>query len=147
MHLYPATEADLPELARLFDAYRQFYDCPPDEAGAGTFLAERLARGESRVFLARREGVAAGFVQLYPSFCSVEMVKILILYDLYVAAEHRGQGVAEALMHRATDCAREVGAARLDLLTAIDNHGAQRLYEKLGYRRSNQGFVSYSLTL
>ena len=88
-----------------------------------------------------------GFVQLYPSFCSVDASKILILYDLYVAADHRRKGIGEALMNRATRYAQETGATRLDLLTAVDNIPGQALYEKLGYVRANEGFYAYSLHL
>ena len=69
------------------------------------------------------------------------------LKELFVMPEARGQGVGEALMNRATEHAREVGASRLDLLTGKDNTVGQSLYEKLGYERSNEGFYSYSLEL
>ena len=39
---------------RLFDAYRQFYEQPPDLALARAFIGGRLERGESIVFLAER---------------------------------------------------------------------------------------------
>ena len=48
-------------------------------------------------------------------------------------------------MKRATQWAREKGAARLDLLTAKTNNAGQSLYEKLGYRKVNQDFYAYSL--
>jgi ribosomal protein S18 acetylase RimI-like enzyme len=88
-----------------------------------------------------------GFVQLYPSFCSVDAIRILILYDLYVVAAARCRGLGEALMRRATDFAIETGVSRLDLLTAKDNFPGQALYEKLGYRRTNEDFYAYSLEL
>lgn len=92
-------------------------------------------------------GRALGFVQLYPSFCSVELMKIQILYDLYVDADARQGGVGEALMNRASEYARETGAARVDLLTAHSNQIGQHLYEKLGYEIVNEDFHAYSLYL
>ena len=88
---------------------------------------------------------AKGFVQLYPSFCSVETIKIFILHDLYVDECGRKSGIGEALMNKATEFAKESGASRIDLLTAFDNHAGQNLYEKLGYRRVLEDFYAYSL--
>jgi ribosomal protein S18 acetylase RimI-like enzyme len=132
-------------VAELFDLYRQFYQQPSDPTLAETFIRERIENGESAVFLALENGSAAGFVQLYPSFCSVEAVRIQILYDLFVTQEFRRGGIAEALMNRATEFARESGAKRIDLLTGVENFAGQALYEKLGYRRVPPEFYPYSL--
>ncbi len=142
---------DLDALAGLFDAYRQFYRQPADVAGARAFLAERIARGESVLFLAELGGAelggkAAGFTQLYPSFTSAGMARIYILNDLFVAPEARGQGVAKALLRRAAEFGRGEGAVRLVLSTATDNFTAQALYEREGWQRDD-GFLTYRLGL
>src|SRR5262245_18889948 len=92
-----ATETDIDLLVPLFDAYRQCYRQPGDVDGARHFLTERFERRESVVFLALRDGDAAGFVQLYPSFSSGAMRAIFILNDLFVAPEGRRQGVGSML--------------------------------------------------
>ncbi|HEU4587039.1 MAG TPA: GNAT family N-acetyltransferase [Gemmatimonadales bacterium] len=51
--------ADLDLLVPLFDAYRQFYQQPSDPALARRFLAERIERNESVIFLALA-GAGAG---------------------------------------------------------------------------------------
>jgi hypothetical protein len=66
-----ATEADLEQIAVLFDQYRQFYQQPPDLAAARSFISERLRLGDSKIFQALSEGRAVGFTQLYPAFSSV----------------------------------------------------------------------------
>jgi len=138
---------DLDALAPLFDAYRRFYEQPADPALAREFLRERLARGESVVFVAQ-EGVTApaGFCQLYPTWCSVEAARTFVLYDLFVAADARRRGVARALMLAAQEHARAAGASRLDLSTARTNATAQALYESLGWRRDDV-FLVYNLAL
>lgn len=143
-----AEAADLDALAELFDAYRRFYEQPADVALARRFLAERLANDESIVFIAPRAGGTglAGFCQLYPSFCSVAAAPIRVLYDLFVAPEARGQGVAQALMQAAEADARGAGCVRLDLSTAHTNRRAQALYESRGWQR-DEVFRVYSLTL
>ena len=147
MDIVKATPEHVSEVGRLFDLYRQFYECEPDLELATNFIAERIANDEADIFVAMDGEQAVGFTQLYPSFCSVEAIKIYILYDLYVDAAGRNQGVGARLMNRATDWARENGAARLDLLTENNNHAGQHLYEKLGYVRTNENFYAYSLAV
>lgn len=137
---------NLDALALLFDAYRQFYRQPADVAGARAFLAERIARAESVLFLAELDGKAAGFTQLYPSFTSAGMARIFILNDLFVAPEARGQGVATALLRHAAQFGRAEGAVRLVLSTATDNFTAQALYEREGWLRDD-AFLTYRLAL
>ena len=134
-------------VSRLFDLYRQFYECEPDLELATDYISARIQNGESKIFVAMDEGTALGFVQLYPSFCSVEATRIQILYDLYVDASARKLGVGEQLMNRASEFAKESGASRVDLLTAHSNVIGQHLYEKLGYRITNEDFHAYSLYL
>jgi ribosomal protein S18 acetylase RimI-like enzyme len=136
VRVHAASVEDLPELSRLFDAYRVFYRQASDPGAAERFLRERLARRDSHVFVAAREsGALAGFTQLYPSLSSVSMARIFVLNDLYVDADVRRTGVGRALLEAAHDFARSQGAVRVSLETARDNAGAQRLYESLGYER------------
>jgi ribosomal protein S18 acetylase RimI-like enzyme len=140
-----ATVADGDLVAPLYDAYRQFYEHPPDLATARTFLRERLERGESIVFVATEATPsgehALGFTQLYPAWCSVAAKPYLVLYDLFVAPEARRRGVARALMDRAREYADETGAHRLELQTARANRNAQVLYESLGWVRDDVFFT------
>src|SRR6185312_8843763 len=136
---------DLDTVAGLFDAYRQFYEQPPDPDGSRRFLRERFQLQESLVLLARGGGgEGLGFTQLYPLFSSVRAVRTWLLNDLFVAPQARRQGVGAALLREAAVRARERGAARLSLSTALDNAPAQALYESLGWRRES-GFCEYSL--
>jgi ribosomal protein S18 acetylase RimI-like enzyme len=145
MQIVKATQEHLEEVSRLFDLYRQFYECTADLELATRFISDRIEREESDIFVAIDGDKASGFVQLYPSFCSVEAIKIYILYDLYVDAHERNSGTGEKLMNVATAWAKSNGAARLDLLTAHDNLIGQHLYEKLGYKRDQENFYAYSL--
>ena len=146
MELRRATLDDLPALVPLFDGYRQFYAQPLDPARAERFLRERLASGESVIFLAFEGPAAAGFVQLYPSFWSVAACRSWILNDLFVAPEHRGHGVARALLNHARAYAESTGAAGMSLATQHSNLPAQRLYESLGWMK-DQEFLHYELPL
>jgi ribosomal protein S18 acetylase RimI-like enzyme len=145
-----ATLTDVDRIVPLFEAYRQFYQQPPDAALARGFLTDRLAREESVVFLAETAGTSApepcGFTQLYPLFSSVACRPIWILYDLFVARPFRRGGVGRRLMEAAHAFARARGAATVELDTAHTNTAAQALYESLGYRQDLE-FRHYVLKL
>jgi GNAT superfamily N-acetyltransferase len=139
---------DADAVAPLFDAYRQFYQQPSDLALARAFIADRLARSESVIFLAERDGRPVGFVQLYPVFSSTARRpgRLWLLNDLYVAPAARGSGVGRALMQRARRLAEDSGACGLELVTARTNTIGQRLYESEGYRLDD-AFLRYELGL
>jgi len=143
-----AGQEHLDLLAQLFDAYRVFYEQPADMEGARTYLLERIDNQDSVIFLALGEDPQAGlgFTQLYPSFTSVSMRRLWILYDLFVAPDARRRGIGRALMEQARDFAQTTSADRLELSTARDNYQAQALYESLGYVRDGE-FYFYELTL
>jgi ribosomal protein S18 acetylase RimI-like enzyme len=139
-----AGPADVSEVARLFDLYRQFYEQPPDLKRATAFIAERMACGDSVTLVAHMtSGELVGFCQLYPSFCSVEAAPIYVLYDLYAVPESRGQGVGRLLLQAAERQARGDGKCRMDLTTARSNVSAQGLYEAMGWVL-DEVFLSYS---
>ena len=147
MKIKRATLEQLDELARMFDLYRQFYMQEADLDKARHYLKERIENSESCIYLATDEkGRGLGFVQLYASFCSVEAAPVWILYDLYVDAAARQQGVGTALMDQARQLAYETGAVRIDLETAVDNTTAQSVYERLGYVHNTE-FYGYSLNI
>jgi len=125
----------LRQLTLLFDAYRRFYKQRSDIAGAQKFLRKRLVQDESVVFLAMDGEKAVGFVQLYPSFDSVTMRSLWILYDLFVVPTARKRGVARMLMVRARQLAVKTKAKGLILETAVDNVAAQKMHERLGWKR------------
>ena len=137
------------QLIPLFDAYRRFYKQPSDPGRAYRFLLQRLRRRESLIclaFLGGKKSAAVGFTQLYPSFSSISMKRILILNDLYVIPEARGKGVGKALMEAARQLAVKTRAQSITLETAIQNRRARRLYEQLGYER-DRVYYRYSFRI
>ncbi|HKZ66014.1 MAG TPA: GNAT family N-acetyltransferase [Chitinophagaceae bacterium] len=145
MTIRQATIDDLDQLSILFAQYRVFYKQPFEPAEAKAFLEERLTCEESIVFIAIENDQYAGFTQLYPSFSSVGMTKIWILNDLYVSADHRQKGIARSLINHVIEYSKATGRKKVALSTAYDNTNAQKLYEKLGFTRSD--FYNYEITL
>ena len=142
-----ATTADVPELARLFDAYRIFYERAPDLTAAEAFVRRQIEEDVTKFFIARDydNGAAIGFVHLLPSVSTLAMQPIWYLEDLFVAPAARRRGVGEALMLQAERFARETGAERLTLSTAFDNKTAQSLYRRLGYERDEHFWYFHRL--
>lgn len=141
----PATAGDLDTLVPLFDGYRRFYQQPSDPPLARAFLADRLERLDTVLFLAELGGVAVGFTHLFPIFSSTRCARLWLLNDLFVAAGARKHGVARALLRAAETHARSTGACGLELATAHSNTPAQRLYESLGWQL-DRTYRHYELT-
>lgn len=147
LHALRADASHLDLIAPLFDAYRVFYRQPSNLAQSRAFIAERIARDESVIFLAQDDtGEALGFVQLFPTFSSIDAHRTWLLGDLFTTANARGRGVGTLLMNTARSFAVLSGGRGMVLETATDNLNAQRLYESLGYVRDS-GYYTYCLDL
>ena len=143
-----ATEGDAPALGRLggmllrahyaFDPQRFIAPGADPEGGYEWFLRSQLNEEDAAVFVAERGGVVIGYV-----FAALEPIswKELreacgFIHDLAVEDAGRRGGVATALMEAAMAWLRSRGAPRVVLGTAERNPAAQRLFEKLGFRRT-----------
>ena len=139
-----ATKENINQVGKIFDLYRQFYKYKSNVQESTNYISERISNNESIIFLALTENNnSAGFVQLYETFGSLHLGKIIILYDLYVKEECRKHGIGKKLMEKSEEYAKSIGAKGIELSTAKDNITAQSLYEKIGYIRDNE-FFSYS---
>lgn len=132
MIIKKAQLADLPDLVPLFDGYRMFYRQTSNFVGAREFLRERIKNDESQIFMVYIEENAVAFVQFYPLFSSVSMEPMLLLNDLYVEENYRGQGIGRALIDKGKAICRENNLKGLALQTEVDNP-AQKLYEAVGF--------------
>jgi ribosomal protein S18 acetylase RimI-like enzyme len=129
---------DVDRVAPLFDAYRQFYGEAPGIDRTRAFLAERQTLRESVLLVAvteRPDGTedVIGFAQLYPSFSSVSLARVMILNDLFVLPECRRTRVARSLVSVVIDHTRRAGAIRVELSTQHANSPARELYRTLGF--------------
>lgn len=143
MEIRLAQLSDLEEVSVLFDLYRQFYEKSSDLNASRSFLRERMEKKESVIFVAEKNGKLLGFTQLYPLFSSTVMKKQWVLNDLYVRMEDRKTGAGEKLMRAAMEFGVKENSRGLSLQTAVTNANAQRLYEKLGWKK-NETFLTYT---
>ena len=137
----------LHDIAILFDLYRQFYSYKSDISSSENYIKERLEKKESVIFIAidnNEKGI--GFVQLYETFGSLDLGKIIVLYDLYVIKEFRKNKIGKELMLKSHEYAKKIKAKRIQLSTATDNFIGQALYESLGYIRDTD-FYTYDFEI
>jgi len=136
-----ATRKHLDILTEVFIAYLTFYRRLIDRGRVREFLAERIARKESVVFLAIEstpEGPrAVGFAQLYPTFSSLQQARAWVLNDLFTIPSRRRSGVAHLLLSAARTMAVGTSACYIEMVSGRGNHTAARVYESVGYRRDD----------
>jgi ribosomal protein S18 acetylase RimI-like enzyme len=143
-----ARQEDLPALGRMggllmrvhyeFDDKR-FMDPGDDpERGYAWFLGTQLRDEDAIVLVAEREGSVVGYVYagLEPLSWKELRDACGFIHDILVTEEGRRHGVASALIEAAIDWMRDRGAPRVILGTAQPNFAAQKLFEKLGFRRT-----------
>ncbi len=143
-----AHEDDLPTLGVLgallmrmhyaFDRNRFMAPGAHPEGGYAWFLGTQLRDPEVVVLVAERDGTVVGYVYagLEPQSWRDLREAAGYIHDVVVDEAGRRHGVASALIEAAIEWLRERGAPRVVLSTAEPNEAAQRLFAKLGFRRT-----------
>jgi ribosomal protein S18 acetylase RimI-like enzyme len=144
----PATTDDLRALGRLgalllrthyeFDRLRFMAPGEGVEEGYAGFLATQLTNPNAVVLVAERDGAVVGYVYAAvepPSWKELRDTAGFI-HDVLVAEPQRGLGLAAALVDAAVAWLRGKGVPRVVLGTAEANERAQRLFSRLGFRRT-----------
>ena len=86
-----------------------------------------------------QNGELTGFVciQLKKSFCYDDYMPEIT--EVYVKPQYRRTGVARAMITYAEEyCKSHYPLHKFELLTGIENDGAQSVYAKLGYREDGE---------
>jgi ribosomal protein S18 acetylase RimI-like enzyme len=122
----PATIEDIPALVALEN--RTFSG---DLVSARSFR-HLLTRGNAVTIVDEAGGAVRGYAVLLFKKAS----PVARLYSFAVAHEHRGRGIAKALLAEAERIAAGRGCGLMRLEVRKDNAAAQALYRKLGYRET-----------
>ncbi len=123
----------LVRLSALADSPSAFGSSLEEEEG----FSEADWRGWARsspVFIALADGAPIGMVAAFPGDPSEDRR----LVALWVNPDHRGDGVASALVSHVEDWARQDGAERLTLWVAQTNEPARALYQSHGFAGSER---------
>lgn len=140
-----ATTEDLPGVAALaealvslhhgFDA-RRFLKVPGVAEGYLAWFTRELQNPDAVILVATGEDLVLGYLygRVEPRDWNMLLDRHAALHDIYVSAEARGRGVAEALVTDFAARVKALGAPRVVLHTASQNESAQRLFARLGFR-------------
>ena len=143
----PAIPADEPALGRYGGALmRQHLALDPlrfirsenPEEGYGRFLVSQLGERGCVVLVAERAGAVIGYAYagLEPMSWKDLRDACGYLHDVFVDPAARGAGAGERLVRAAAQWLESHGAPRVVLMSADANAGAQRLFARLGFRRT-----------
>lgn len=139
--LYPdewATYRDL-RLRSLADSPDAFYSTLESESARSpedwaARLATAAVSGKDCPLVAELDGMPAGLVWAKMDGINPALVH---LYQMWVAPECRGRGVAQRLLDTALSWVRERGARFVELDVTVGNSAAARLYRRAGFRAVN----------
>ena len=142
----PAEPRDLAALGRMGAALmrthyafdRQRFLAPGDgaEAGYGEFLGSQLDDADSAVMVAEVDGVVAGYVYagIEPLSWKELRDESGFIHDLLVDEAARNAGAGQLLLDAAIAWLKQRGMPRVVLWSAARNTGAQRLFDRRGFR-------------
>jgi GNAT superfamily N-acetyltransferase len=147
MVVRPAEPEDRPQLLELIKGYFAFYRTPFPAGSTFEAFLDRLERDPKLgvQLVAEEAGRLHGFASLFACLDTLVADRILVMNDLFVDPSSRDRGTGAALFDASLAYASAHGYARLDWVTAADNLGAQRFYDRHGGRRGP--WVSYSASV
>ena len=144
----PATPADVPAIGRLgallvrthhdFDPERFIPATERTAEGYGSYLGSQLRNRDVIVLVADASGEVLGYT--YAGIEGYDYMALRgpagVLYDIVVDPAHRQHGVGRLLLDATLAALTAKGAPRVVLSTAERNEPAQRLFARLGFRRT-----------
>lgn len=106
--------------------------------GYAEFLAGELERDQVVMLVAERADTVVGYVYAGVEPHSWKELRDVagFIHDVAVVESERGQGIATALVEAASRALEALGVARVMLWSAERNGVAQRLFERLGFRKT-----------
>lgn len=135
----PATIEDLPALTELvMELFAASGDFSPDrtvqEKGLQLIL-EQPNRG--RIFVLRNNHRIFGMVNLLFTISTARGGFVILMEDVIVHPNHRGQGYGTMLLKHVVDFAKQKNFKRITLLTDKISEESQEFFRKNGFEHSN----------
>jgi GNAT superfamily N-acetyltransferase len=138
-HIEPATIQDLPELTQLLmELFAQESDFRPNynnQMRGLRLILEQPNRG--RVFVLRSADRIIGMINLLFTISTAEGGFVILLEDLIIHSDFRGQGMGSQLLSYAIEYAKQKDFLRITLLTDRVSEESLVFFEKHGFQRSD----------
>jgi GNAT superfamily N-acetyltransferase len=134
-HIEQATLEDLPQLSDLLgDLFTMEGDFRPDRAKQMRglrLILEQPNRG--RIFVLRHNGVIFGMINLLFTISTAEGGFVIVLEDVVIQRDYRGQGYGTKLLRHAIEYAKKKDFLRITLLTDRLNERSQEFFKEHGF--------------
>ncbi len=142
-----ATKDDLPHLVEMLaELFTLESDFQPDPAKQLRGLLTILDEPElGKLFVVRVDGKVAGMANALITISTAEGARALLLEDVIVLREYRGNGLGQKLVEYVLNWAKLRGMVRVTLLADRDNQPALDFYRKRGFSSSNMTVLRKSL--
>lgn len=129
------------QLVRMHHAWDPLRWMMPDdvEAGYARFFASQLDAPDTIILVAedaQAELVGYAYAGLEPRSWAALRDACGMLHDVFVVDRARRQGIGRALALEAMARLRDLGAPRVVLMSASQNHDAHGLFRSLGFRET-----------
>jgi ribosomal protein S18 acetylase RimI-like enzyme len=147
IEIRPARPEDLGQVSKLAAALvrlhhkwdpKRFMLIEPLEQGYHRFFSSQLGDADVVLLVATRDEAIVGYIYggMEARNWNALLDRCGAVHDIHVDEAVRKQGVASQLMEAACAKLKSLGAQRVVLMSAQANAEGQRLFEKLGFRRT-----------
>lgn len=105
------------------------------------FIKDKLSRNKAKIFIAKDRNTPIAFVILHYKISTLSTIKYNwhISY-LYVKPDFRRKKIGEKIITKCIEYARKTKVDHISLNTDTQNFAAHKLYEQIGFVRTN--FIS-----
>lgn len=130
-------DARMADAENLFDLLGEFVvSYVPDRAAFDRELPKVLGSGDARLRVADLRGEAIGYVLAHCLDTFYANGPVIVIHELAVAMEHRGQGIGRLLIEDVLDAGRDAGCQEV----VVSTRRAGGFYEQLGFAPTATNF-------
>jgi len=137
VYIRPAVLEDAPGIATLLVALG--YPCGTEEAEVR--LMHLRDEPEQQLWIAEEHGEAVAMISLDVRYYLPLGARTFRITALVVLDAFHGRGIGKRLLREAEQKARQAGATRVELTTAMHREAAHQFYKACGYENASLRFV------
>ena len=145
-NFFSASIDHIPHLLEMMEDFYAIDQYPFDQELTSHNILELLHHPEwGRIWLVSMEDQIIGYVVLAFGFSFEYKGKDAFIDELYLKAEHRGQGIGARVISFVIDEAKNLGVKTLHLEAEKHNQSANHLYRKFGFKDNDRFLLNKTL--